>query len=252
MSHGSSIPFPNGFCQIKIGYHQHFGGTPFHHREKPKRAQDNGHSFLFTQKMNYPPTESSHILPQGNLGRIKSSSSKELPCKWIWAFFPKRAIKLDHFPMSNFQHRRAHKCPRFNCLAANSSWIFCRRVGAGAIFLVEVHPLGGTFKMRTLILEENIRSPRATGNLVINKNNCNLFEGFLRKASEGRIHILANPHPSWFQSSFSEMMIKEHRNTKPSRSMKEAFCSKKLLCTFPPPSVFEFPVSILGGPKWLQ
>ena len=37
---------------------------------------------------------------------------------------------------------------------------------------------------------------------------------------------------------------KEHRNTKPSRSMKEAFCSKKLLYTFPSPSVFEFPVSI--------
>jgi len=33
MSHGSSIPFPNGFCQIKIGYHQHFGGTPFHHKK---------------------------------------------------------------------------------------------------------------------------------------------------------------------------------------------------------------------------
>ena len=49
----------------------------------------------------------------------------------------------------------------------------------------------------------------------MNKKNCNLFEGFLRKAYEGRIQLLANSRIwmfekySSFQTSFSEMMFSE-------------------------------------------
>ena len=77
----------------------------------------------------------------------------------------------------------------------------------------------------------------------MNKKNCNLFEGFLRKAYEGRIQLLANSR-IWclknihhFKPHFQRWCLAKNRNTKPSRCMKES------------PSVFEFPVSIFWWSK---